>query len=75
MPTLFDIEMFINCVRHLAKSGAHVVFAVADVDAAREMIAKWEDELTGNMNPLLNCEVWCSFFFLSFFIFPSLHLL
>ncbi|XP_024361346.1 dehydrogenase/reductase SDR family member FEY isoform X2 [Physcomitrium patens] len=47
----------LETARHLAKSGAHVVFAVADVDAVRELIARWEDESTGYTNPPLNCEV------------------
>lgn len=37
------------------------MFAVADVDAVRELIARWEDESTGYTNPPLNCEVWCIF--------------
>lgn len=37
-------------------SGAHIVFAVADTDAARELIAAWEGEESDETMPL-NCEV------------------
>lgn len=45
-----------NVLRHLAESGAHVIFSVADTDAARELIAAWEGEQSDGILPL-NCEV------------------
>ncbi|KAG0564116.1 hypothetical protein KC19_8G084200 [Ceratodon purpureus] len=46
----------LETAKHLAESGAHVIFAVADTDAARELIASWEGEHVDNITPL-NCEV------------------
>jgi hypothetical protein len=48
-----------NGLRHLAESGAHVIFAVAGTDAARELIATWEGERTDDIPPH-NCEVYLS---------------
>ena len=47
-------------LRHLAESGAHVIFSVANTDAARELVATWEGERVDNVPPL-NCEVCAGF--------------
>jgi len=56
---VFEWRSF-SVLRHLAESGAHVVFAVANTDAVRELIAVWEGEQNDGFFPL-NCEVCFGF--------------